>query len=49
MAKKILLLFAHPAVNNSRVHSHLLPIAKSVEHLTIHDLYAQYPDEFIIA
>ena len=49
MAKKILLLFAHPSMNNSRVHSKLLPLAKGIEHLTIHDLYAQYPDEFIIA
>ena len=46
---KVLLLFAHPALHLSRVHARLLKLAHSVSHVTVHDLYAAYPDEFIFA
>ncbi|SUO93415.1 NAD(P)H-dependent oxidoreductase [Suttonella ornithocola] len=46
---RILLLFAHPALHLSRVHARLIPLAKSAEHVTFHDLYAEYPDDFIFA
>ncbi|MBP3194067.1 MAG: NAD(P)H-dependent oxidoreductase [Cardiobacteriaceae bacterium] len=47
MTKRVLLLFAHPALHSSRLHSRLLPIAEEKPHITVHDLYATYPDEFI--
>ena len=47
MSKRVLLLFAHPALHSSRLHSQLLPIAERKAHITVHDLYAAYPDEFI--
>lgn len=46
---RILLLFAHPALALSRVHAQLLPLAAGVDNVTVHDLYAEYPDEFIFA
>lgn len=44
---RVLLLFAHPALHSSRVHARLLPLAKSAPQVTLHDLYAEYPDDFI--
>lgn len=41
---RILLLFAHPALDVSRVHRSLLGAARDVAGITIHDLYEQYPD-----
>jgi glutathione-regulated potassium-efflux system ancillary protein KefG len=41
---KILILFAHPALEKSRVHNRLLKSIKSVEGVTFHDLYEAYPD-----
>lgn len=41
---KVLVLFAHPALENSRVNRELLAVARSVEGLTVHDLYEAYPD-----
>lgn len=40
---KILLLFAHPALEKSRVHTALLKHAQHVTDITINDLYQQYP------
>ena len=40
----ILILFAHPLLEKSRVHSELLKKAKTVEGVTINDLYERYPD-----
>lgn len=45
----VLMLFAHPALHLSRVHARLLQLAHGAEHVTVHDLYATYPDEFIFA
>lgn len=40
----ILVLFAHPALEKSRVHSALLRHIRHLEGITIHDLYERYPD-----
>ncbi|CAA9507683.1 MAG: Glutathione-regulated potassium-efflux system ancillary protein KefF/G [uncultured Segetibacter sp.] len=41
---KILVLFAHPVVEKSRVHSVLLRSISNIEGITINDLYETYPD-----
>lgn len=40
----ILILFAHPVIEKSRVHRELLLQAKTVKDVFIHDLYQEYPD-----
>lgn len=40
----ILVLFAHPALEKSRVHSTLLRQIRHIEGITLHDLYEHYPD-----
>lgn len=40
----ILILFAHPIFEKSKVHAGLLQAAKTVTGVTIHDLYEKYPD-----
>jgi len=42
--KKILILFAHPALEKSRVHKKLIRKAKQISGVYINDLYEQYPD-----
>lgn len=39
---RVLVLFAHPALEGSRVHRRLLPAVP--EGVTVHDLYDTYPD-----
>lgn len=41
---KILILFAHPALEKSRIHARLLNSLKGMEGITLHDLYEVYPD-----
>ena len=41
---KVLILFAHPLLETSRVHTALLNGIKGMKGVTIHDLYEQYPD-----
>ncbi len=41
---KILLLFAHPALEKSRVHKKLVQRVKRLKGITYHDLYQVYPD-----
>jgi len=41
---KVLILFAHPLLEKSRVHSELIKTAKTVEGVTINDLYERYPE-----
>lgn len=41
---KILILFAHPAFERSRVQKQLIKAAGEVPGVTINDLYEQYPD-----
>lgn len=45
--KKILILFAHPALHKSRIHSRLARAAGEVEGVTFCNLYDRYPDFFI--
>jgi glutathione-regulated potassium-efflux system ancillary protein KefG len=40
----ILILFAHPALQKSRVNSQLMNAVKSLDGVTFHDLYEIYPD-----
>lgn len=42
--KKILILFAHPRYEKSRVNKALLEGLHGQDGITIHDLYEQYPD-----
>jgi glutathione-regulated potassium-efflux system ancillary protein KefG len=42
--KKILILFAHPAMEKSRVNIHLAQAVKGIEGVHFHDLYQEYPD-----
>jgi glutathione-regulated potassium-efflux system ancillary protein KefG len=41
---KILVLFAHPAFEQSKVHCVLIEEIKQMKGVTIHDLYEQYPE-----
>jgi glutathione-regulated potassium-efflux system ancillary protein KefG len=41
---KILVLFAHPALERSRVNRRLVAEAQAVPGVTVHDLYETYPD-----
>lgn len=41
---QILILFAHPALENSRVNRHLIQAVQGLDAVTIHDLYEVYPD-----
>ena len=44
MAKRILIQFAHPALQKSRVNRKLIAALQSLEDVTINDLYEEYPD-----
>lgn len=44
MTARVLVLFAHPAFERSRVNRALLTAASEVAGVTIHDLYEVYPD-----
>ena len=41
---KLLVLFAHPKISGSIVQKAMLAAIAGLEHVTIHDLYAAYPD-----
>src|SRR5688572_14443298 len=41
---RILVLFAHPALEKSRVHSQLIRQIPIQQNITFHDLYENYPD-----
>ncbi len=41
---KVLLLYAHPESHDSVANRVLLRPAQQLEHVTVHDLYAHYPD-----
>lgn len=45
--KSILILFAHPALEKSRINRALLYAAKKVEGVTVNELYENYPDFYI--
>lgn len=42
--QRILILFAHPAFETSRVHRRLAAAVQGLPGATFHDLYEQYPD-----
>jgi glutathione-regulated potassium-efflux system ancillary protein KefG len=44
MAHEILILFAHPALERSRVNQELVRAAAGLDGVTLHDLYEAYPD-----
>lgn len=41
--KSVLILFAHPALEKSRVNRHLIQAVQGLDSVTIHDLYETYP------
>jgi len=41
---RVLVLFAHPALEKSRVHRRLIAAAPARPDVTVHDLYEAYPD-----
>jgi glutathione-regulated potassium-efflux system ancillary protein KefG len=41
---RVLINFAHPALEKSRVHKELLRVVKNIPGITFNDLYEQYPD-----
>lgn len=41
---RILVLFAHPALEKSRVNRQLIKAIRGIEGITIHDLYEHYPN-----
>lgn len=41
---RILILFAHPLLEKSRVHAELLKIANTQKDVTVNDLYEHYPE-----
>jgi glutathione-regulated potassium-efflux system ancillary protein KefG len=45
--KKILVIFAHPAINKSRIHRHLTDSVKNLSGITINNLYEKYPDFYM--
>lgn len=45
--KKILILFAHPAFQKSRINKALIHSVQNLEGVTINNLYDKYPDFFI--
>jgi len=44
---KILILFAHPAFRRSKINAALRSAVENLEGITLHDLYANYPDFLI--
>lgn len=46
-AAKVLLLYAHPESQDSVANRVLLKPASQLANVTVHDLYAHYPDFFI--
>ena len=44
MKKRILILFAHPALEKSRVNKLLIEGMDTMEGITFHDLYQAYPE-----
>jgi glutathione-regulated potassium-efflux system ancillary protein KefG len=44
LMSKLLVLFAHPALEKSRVHARMIRRIQRLDGLTFHDLYEIYPD-----
>lgn len=45
--KKILIIFAHPAIQKSRIHRRLTDSLKNLHGITVNNLYENYPDFYI--
>lgn len=45
--KNILIVFAHPAISESKIHKALLPGLADKEYITLHKIYDHYPDFLI--
>lgn len=43
-ARRVLVLFAHPALEKSRVNRCLIEVPRALPGITFHDLYEAYPD-----
>jgi glutathione-regulated potassium-efflux system ancillary protein KefG len=43
MSLRVLILFAHPAPDKSRVNRHLIEAVRGLDNVTINDLYEEYP------
>lgn len=46
-ASNVLLVYVHPEPRQSVANKALLKAVRDLENITIHDLYATYPDFFI--
>jgi glutathione-regulated potassium-efflux system ancillary protein KefG len=44
---RVLILFAHPAYEKSRVNVYMADAVRNLDGVTLHDLYEKYPDFFI--
>ncbi|MCE0493984.1 glutathione-regulated potassium-efflux system ancillary protein KefG [Vibrio salinus] len=44
---RILIIYAHPEPDNSVANQLLIKEIQTIKHVTVHDLYASYPDFFI--
>jgi glutathione-regulated potassium-efflux system ancillary protein KefG len=45
--QKVLIIFAHPAAHKSRINSELIKSVKTLDGVTVNDIYENYPDFFI--
>lgn len=45
--QRVLILFAHPMIHRSNVNRALIEAVKDLDGITVHDLYAAYPDLYI--
>ncbi len=45
--KKILIIFAHPAIEKSRIHKRLTDSLRNIHGITVNNLYENYPDFYI--
>lgn len=43
-SRRVLILFAHPALHKSRVNRRLVAAVRHLDGVTLHDLYEEYPD-----
>ncbi|BCM25999.1 NAD(P)H-dependent oxidoreductase [Methyloradius palustris] len=47
MSNKVLVIFAHPSFETSRMNRALISVARECENVTVHDLYETYPNQFV--
>jgi glutathione-regulated potassium-efflux system ancillary protein KefG len=47
MANRVLIQFAHPALQKSRFNRSLIAAVQKLENVTINDLYEEYPDFYV--